>query len=137
MYIKELMNRHVITIHEETAFTTACRLFSEFKIHHLPVVDEKGKPVGVFSANDALKAYNDKIYNRLFTSEQEVNDLIKVADLISYQVYYLRPTDTIEQAILLFKEFDIHSIPVLENNQLTGIITSSDILAKIKDVETT
>ena len=48
----------------------------QLRIHHLPLVDEKGALVGMFSANDALKTFSDVLVGRKIESEAHINDMI-------------------------------------------------------------
>lgn len=129
------MTDHVLTIHTNTPFTEACRRFKLFNLHHLPVVDDEGSIVGMLTAIDALEAYNTKQFNRIFTEEQTINDLIKVEAIMSdYQIYTIQPDETIFQALELFEEHKVHALPVVKNGQLVGILTSNDILKEMNAI---
>ena len=134
MKIKNLMSDNVLTIREDTPFTEACRMFFQFKIHHLPVVNRVEELIGIVSSNDALKAYNEKIFNRILTYEESVNDIIKIGDIMSHEIYFLNVDDDVSKAILLFKEFNIHSTPVQEARKLVGILTTTDVINAIETV---
>ncbi|MFH7880598.1 MAG: CBS domain-containing protein [Candidatus Aenigmatarchaeota archaeon] len=54
---------------------------------------------------------------------------LKVKDLMTKKVFYVRPEDTIEEAARIMSEKDVKRLPVIdENNNLVGIISRSDIL---------
>src|SRR3972149_886961 len=55
---------------------------------------------------------------------------MKVADVMSRQVEYVRPTDKVERAVLLIFGRDINGVPVCEGKKLVGLITEQDILNK-------
>lgn len=123
------MTKNVLTVKVDVAFTEACRLMQQMKIHHLPVVDEDNQLIGIFTANDALKAYNEKVFNQIITVEEDINDLIKIEELMTdSNIYDLTPESRPEEALILMKEFDVHSIPVLDDGEVVGIVTSTDIL---------
>lgn len=42
MKINEIMTDNVLSIIKDYKFTEVCRLMQQLRIHHLPVVDEKG-----------------------------------------------------------------------------------------------
>ncbi|WP_059103688.1 CBS domain-containing protein [Shouchella shacheensis] len=50
-----------------------------------------------------------------------------LSDLMSTNVFSVTPDQSIQEAATLMKEHDVGSIPVVENGQLTGIITDRDI----------
>ena len=129
MKVAEIMTKNVLTVNEDADFTEACRLMQQMKIHHLPVVDKEGQLKGIFTANDALKAYNEKVFNRVITEEDTVNELIKISQIMSQkEIYSLDLESELDYALTLMKEFDIHSIPVLDEGKIIGIVTSTDIL---------
>jgi CBS domain-containing protein len=56
--LKEVMTRNVVTIGEDASLEEARRLIVERGIRHLPVVDQKGKLVGLF----AVRGFLDEIF---------------------------------------------------------------------------
>jgi len=52
--IKEIMASPVITVSPEMQITECAAKMKEFRIHHLPVADEKGNIVGMIAAMDLL-----------------------------------------------------------------------------------
>ena len=53
---------------------------------------------------------------------------LKVKDLMTKKVFYVEPTDTIEEAARIMSEKDVRRLPVIENGKLVGIISRTDIL---------
>ncbi|MDR3575647.1 MAG: CBS domain-containing protein [Anaerolineaceae bacterium] len=54
--IKEIMNCPLITVTRSMSLKECSQLMKEHHIHHLPVVDEAGTPIGMISASDFLVA---------------------------------------------------------------------------------
>jgi CBS domain-containing protein len=48
------MTSPLITVNPEMTIFECAKLMNEKKIHHLPVMDENGKVVGIISATDFL-----------------------------------------------------------------------------------
>jgi len=55
--LSKTMSRHVVTISHEASFDEAKRLMLSHDIRHLPVTDQTGKLIGLFS----LRAFFDEI----------------------------------------------------------------------------
>lgn len=51
----------------------------------------------------------------------------KLSDVMTKDVVCVSPSQTIEEAAQLMSQYNVGSIPVVENNQLCGIITDRDI----------
>ena len=88
MKINEIMTDNVLSIKKDHKFTEACRLMQQLRIHHLPVVDEKSALIGMFSANDALKAFSDVLVGRIVNSEEHINEMIGIEDCMTKRNLY-------------------------------------------------
>lgn len=56
---------------------------------------------------------------------------MKVKDLMSTEVEYTTPTATTKEAAHMMHELHVGVLPVIENDQLVGIITDRDICCKV------
>ncbi|MCB0568763.1 MAG: CBS domain-containing protein [Phaeodactylibacter sp.] len=126
--VGDVMSKNVLFAHLSHSFTELCRLFFELNIHHLPVVDEAGKLIGIISANDVLKAYGRRIPNLARTDEATLNLHIKIEDIMSPNPVSIGPGATLKEAAELLTSHNIQSLPVLEGDQVVGIITSRDMM---------
>ncbi len=52
--VREIMTSPLITVQTDMSMAECARIMKDKKIHHLPVVDEKGSLVGMISATDFL-----------------------------------------------------------------------------------
>lgn len=129
--VRDLMSENVVTINTETPFTEACRMFIAIHVHHLPVLSEEGYLVGLFSTTDALYALNNLVYQKI-DSEEDVNRLIPIDSVMtSDKIYTLKSDSDLQEAIKLFQDEKINSIPIVDEGVLVGILTSNDLLGEI------
>lgn len=56
--------------------------------------------------------------------------IMKVSDVMSRQVDFVRPTEPVERAALLIFGHNIHSVPVCEGKKIVGIVSEKDILQR-------
>lgn len=83
---------------------------------HLPVVDDRGRLVGIMSDRDVIGT---------LTKQREV----KVAEVMSRAVISVRPDTAAHQAALLLLEHKIGAVPVVdEKGGLVGMLTQTDFL---------
>ncbi len=87
----------------------------------LPVV-EGGRVVGVFSERD----YARKVILKGRSSKE-----MRVDELMSSPVLYVRPEQTIDDCMALMTEKRVRHLPVLEDDVLIGVITIGDIVKQI------
>ena len=128
MLVKAWMNTHVITINEDTAMAKAPIIMKEKRIRTLPVVNKKGRLVGIVTDRDLKDASPSKA---TALNVYELNFLIsklKIKSIMTRDLIVVRPDETIEFAALLMLDNKISSLPVItQDGSLVGIITQTDI----------
>lgn len=128
MYIGRIMHTDLITISPGASLVDAKKVLEENEIAHLLVVDENKKLVGIVSDRD-LKQYWASPATSLST--HELNYLLQqvVVSMIMIKTVVTVPTaTTIERAALIMQQNRISALPVMEEGELTGIITSTDVM---------
>jgi len=132
--LTNIMSKNVVSITSQMSYTEACRLFTSLGVHHLPVVDQNKNLIGIFSTTDALFAVSNKLIQHEVKSEEDINKILKIEELMTGDnIHTLDVEDNVDKAIYMFQEHNIHSIPVLDEGKLEGIITSTDMMAAFRD----
>ncbi len=143
---RQLMSKDVITVTSETEVRELAKIFSENKISGAPVLDEQGKLIGVVTESDLI--YQNKkvhiptavaILDAVFyletpaKMEQELKKIsgTKVRDIFAPEVISVEPDTPLDEVATLMAEKHIHTLPVLDNNSLVGVIGKSDIIRMI------
>lgn len=131
--LAEIMTTELKTLSPDTIMTEVDQVFKTWSIHHLPVVDENKKVVGMVSRTDyyrilhgmtlfknrQVESYNDQLLRSLLVKE-----------VMTDKVVCLHPDSTVQAAADVFKENLFHAIPVVdETDTLLGIVTTYDLLA--------
>jgi len=129
------MTTDVITVTEDMSMMKASILMKEKRIRSLPVVDEKGKLIGIVTDTDLRDASPSKATT---LDVYELNYLLssmKIKDLMTKEPAYVKPDETVEFAAILMVENKISSLPVINNkNALIGIITQTDIFKVLLNI---
>ena len=132
MKLEEIMAKRVVTVDMDDTLDVIRKIFDEVRFHHLVVINEKYKVVGVISDRDVLKALSPYLDT---TSEQERDQVTlnkKTHQVMSRQRITASPEDSIEQAAALLLENRISCLPVISEDQsLVGIVTWKDILKNL------
>jgi len=122
------MTQNLVKLNLEDTLTKAESLFKSHKIRHLPVVNGD-KIVGMLSYNDLLRiSFADATDDDGDTVETTVYDMFTLEQVMSKQVSFVKASDAIEVAAELFITKDFHALPVLENDKLVGIVTTTDMI---------
>ncbi|MDY6952515.1 MAG: CBS and ACT domain-containing protein [Thermodesulfobacteriota bacterium] len=135
MLVKGWMTTDVVTIDEDTSMMKASIIMKEKKIRCLPVVDKKGKVIGIVSDRDLKDAAPSKATT---LDVYELNYLLssmKIGDIMTKNLVFVRPDETVEFAALLMLENKISSLPVInDKHNLVGIITQTDIFKALINI---
>lgn len=128
MLVQGWMTTDVITVDEETSMMKASIIMKEKKIRCLPVVDKKGKLVGIVTDNDLRDASPSKATTLDMYELNYLLSTIRVSSIMTKNLVFVRPDETVEFAAILMLENKISALPVIHHNSsLVGIITQTDI----------
>ncbi|MEK7848982.1 MAG: CBS domain-containing protein [Chloroflexota bacterium] len=134
MYVREYMSTPVVTTEPDSLMLDAQKLMQEHHIRRLPVVDKKGKLVGLVT-QDRLREVSPSPATSL--SIWELNYLLakmKVKDAMVKRVITVAPDTTIEEAASLGQNKNIGTLPVVDKGKLVGIITTTDLFKILTQV---
>lgn len=124
--VSQIMSKELITLTQKDSLYDAENLFKKHNIRHLPVVENK-KLIGVVSYSDLLKiSYVDVTDDD--DIESVVYDTYTVSQLMAKSPVSIPPNSTIKEATELLSKHSFHSIPVVEDEELVGIVTTTDLL---------
>lgn len=123
------MAAKLITFTPETDIRTAIDTMVKKKISGAPVLNEKKQLVGVISEVDCLHILLDGPYNR------EPSKGGTVGEFMSKSVRTISADKTILDAAYEFVNAGYKRLPVVENGQLVGQISRSDILRAIQKIQ--
>jgi acetoin utilization protein AcuB len=123
LLVRDSMTQEVVTVAQETTAAEALALCRMNRIRHLPVL-QGGRLVGVISDRD-LRAATPALGD---PARAEALHRLRVADEMARDVVTARPEDPIEDAAMAMYERKIGCLPVIDGEDLVGIVTSSDVL---------
>jgi CBS domain-containing protein len=128
--ISQFMSASPVVGNKSSKFSQILRLFTEFPLHHLPIVDDDNKLIGILSSNDLPKVFLslcNSVTPVPMTLEM-IDFKISVTDLMTPNPVVVASTDPISSAVSLFEQHKFASLPVVDNGILVGIITSKDVM---------
>jgi len=131
--VSSLMSGTVISVVQHDTIKKVEQLFKENRIHHLPVVED-GKLVGIVSKSDYLffkRGFNDETTDNRIDEFRMKTRTVK--DIMTTGIARLEPSDRIGVAVEVFKENLFHAIPIVEDGDLVGMITTFDIIKKLSE----
>ena len=128
MLVGNWMSKEPVSVTADMSMMKAGKLMIERKVRRLPVVDDKGKVVGIVTDRDLKEASPSKATTLDIHELYYLLSEIKVKDLMTTTLYTVSPGDTVENAAVIMMDKRIGGLPVVdENGILVGMITESDI----------
>ncbi|MFH1963787.1 MAG: CBS domain-containing protein [bacterium] len=131
--VKEIMSTSVTTLKENGSFI---KFAANIELHHylaFPVVNDENEIVGIVSQTDLLKLVlvTGVAGKRMLIEEESFLAGTSIKAIMHTPAVTITPEDTIDKAAKIMFEHGIQSIPVVENKQITGIISRRDIIFEI------
>jgi len=126
MLVRERMSKPVITVRSDMPIMEALNLMKREKIRRTPVV-KNGKLVGIISDKDLLNASPSDATS---LSVWEINYLlsqITVNEVMTKEVLTVTESTPIEEAARIMADNKIGGIPVMQGDQVVGLITETDL----------
>ena len=130
--VEDLMTTNVLTIPLDSTFAEVMRLFGEFPFHHLPVVLPNNRIVGVISTNDILNTITKHMSLLKDLSDDTLNEKFEIVEVMTSFPHTVTKDTPVEEVLRKCAKYEIHSLPVVKDGVLEGIITTNDILEEWK-----
>lgn len=124
LLVKDFMSNNVKTINSSEKVGKAAQMMWNEHIHCLIVLSE-GKLAGILTALDLAN-----IIMHLFTNKNESN----VEDFLSsWTTIVVSPEDSMKKAIDIMAQNNISHVPVMEDDEVIGILSSTDLIYYIAE----
>ncbi|MCX6029819.1 MAG: CBS domain-containing protein [Chloroflexi bacterium] len=127
MLVGERMTRNPVTINEEASIDEGLHLMRERKVRRLPVLDAAGRMVGIVSDKDLLHAAPSPATSLSVYELHYLLAKLTIKRVMSSPVITVSANTPVEEAARIMADNKIGGLPVVENDQLVGIITETDI----------
>lgn len=116
--VKDAMVKQVITVDEGSTVKEAAEIMNKFEIGCL-IVSKDGKATGILTERDLLKK---------IVSQGRSPARTKVSSIMTTPLIVVEPEMDLEEAAKLMFKLRIKKLPVIDEGQLKGLVTLSDLL---------
>jgi CBS domain-containing protein len=117
MKVKEMMTKDVATLNSMDSVERAAQLMKQYNVGAIPVCDEE-KVIGIVTDRDiALRS--------VAQGENGRNQTVR--DIMSSNPVVINSETEIHDAARIMSERQIRRLPVIENNNIVGIVSLGDI----------
>jgi len=130
--ISTIMTSKLMTVSPDDSLMEVKEIFDHHKIHHIPVVRFK-RIEGIVSKTDFLHFLHGFKSNDMdkFIDETRLRSW-RAEEIMTKGLAKVESTDPIRTALEVFLVNRFHAIPVVDNDELVGIVTTFDIIKAIE-----
>ncbi len=140
---KDIMTQDIISVQKETSVAELAKLLTSHNISGAPVLDDEGKVVAVVTESDLIDQSKKLHIPTVITildsvfylenpdkMEAEMKKIAasKVGEICSGSAKIVSPDTGLDEIATIMAEGNIHTIPVLDEEKLVGIIGKKDII---------
>ena len=118
--VGQFMSTDLFTVHPDDLIDLVASVMDWRHIRHVPVEDQEGRLVGLVTHRGLLRM----MIGRCATSLKPIT----VREIMVKDPVIVSPSTSSLEAIEIMRSHRVGSLPVVESNQLVGIVTSYDFL---------
>ena len=140
---KDIMATDLITVTPDMDISRAAKILLDHRINGVPVVDDGGRLVGILCQSDLITQQKKLPIPTLFTFldglirltsmkqiEKQVSKIaaLTVSEAMTPEPVTVQPDTGIETVASLMVDNNFHTLPVVKDFELVGIIGKEDVL---------
>jgi CBS domain-containing protein len=129
--IAELMNRNVKTLGRNEPLSEADSMMRAERIRHLPILNDSGHLVGIVSQRDLMVNALVRALGFGTATRDRAYASVLVKDVMTEEVVTATSETPIDRAARIMAERKIGCLPVVDGEELVGILTETDLMAAV------
>lgn len=125
--VSDIMTKDLIVLNPAQSLYEAEALFKKHNIRHIPVVESK-KLFGILSHSDLLRISFADLTDEEDYVESVVYDMYTIDQVMAKAPITVNVDATVKEVAEVLSQQSFHSLPVVENDELVGIVTTTDLI---------
>lgn len=126
--ISEIMTKNIIALNRTDDLETAEKLFKQHNIRHIPVVTGN-IIIGMISYTDLLRiSFADAVSEDGNEVDTVVFNMFTIDQVMTKNLVTVNANTTIKEVAKILAEREFHALPVVNDGDLVGIVTTTDLI---------
>ncbi len=146
MRAHQIMTPQVITVGADTTIVEAANMMLRHHISGLPVVDAKGRLIGIISEGDFIRRAETATQHErgrwlsfLTRADRVAAEFThehgrKVGEIMTPDPLTVTEGSPLDQVVQIMETNNVKRLPVMRGGQMVGILTRSDLLAAVANL---
>ncbi len=127
--VSTIMTTQLVVLNTTDSLEKAEHLFKKHRIRHIPVVESQNRIVGMLSLTDLLRiSFADGAYEDEEEIETVVYEMFSLPQVMAKNIKTVNPDTTIKEVAELLAKEEFHALPIVEEGNLVGIVTTTDLI---------
>ncbi|RKR10171.1 CBS domain protein [Flavobacterium sp. 90] len=125
--ISHIMTKTVITANENDDLRKVVEKLKQNAIRHIPIV--KGKEVvGIISRTDINRLTFGALFEGQEGADEAILDMLTISQVMTSKPKTVSSDTIIRDLAEIFVKEEFHALPVVDNGELKGIVTTTDVV---------
>lgn len=125
--VSGIMTKSVITANVTDNLRRVSSLMKEHQVRHLPVISGK-KLVGIVSKSDILRLSFGDMFEDQHSTDETVFDMLTLEQVMVNNPITVNENESIAEVAKKFTTVEFHALPVVNGEEITGIISTTDLI---------
>ncbi len=126
--VYSIMTANVVSLNTTDSLEKAEQLFKNNNIRHIPVVQGK-RIIGILSYTDLLRiSFADATGEDEQNIDTTVYNMFTIEQVMAKKLVTVTSDTTIKEVAEILAKKEFHALPVVDNDTLIGIVTTTDLI---------
>ena len=131
--VSRIMTSNVVSLNKTDSLEEAEALFKRHNIRHIPITQGQ-QVIGILSHTDLLRiSFADSIGYDDQDVETTVYNMFTIEQVMVKKLETVSSTTTVREVAEILSKREFHALPVVDNDVLVGIVTSTDLINFLLD----
>lgn len=125
--ISHIMTKSVVTANEKDDLKKVVEKLKAHTIRHIPIV--KGKEVvGIISRTDINRLTFGALFEGQENADEAILEMLTISQVMTSKPKTVSSDTIIRDLAEIFVKEEFHALPVVDNGELKGIVTTTDVM---------
>jgi CBS domain-containing protein len=130
--VSNIMTTKVFTVKETDKLEEVVVLFKKHKIRHVPVISGKNV-IGMISRTDINRLTFGALFDNQEGADEAVLQILSIPQVMTSKPTTVSAENSIREVAEVFATNEFHALPVVDNGELKGIVTTTDVIKYMLD----
>lgn len=125
--ISHIMTKNVATVQVSDDLHDVINLVKKNHIRHVPVL-EGHDVVGIISSTDINRLTFSSLFENQEGADEAILEMLSISQVMTQKPRTVEASLSIRDVAEILASEEYHALPVVENGQLAGIVTTTDVI---------